>query len=1160
MSKKNVVRQDVVQIGFEVEEMPLKKLEKVVENVQSSMQDMAQTADKAATEASKIGTEAIGAAQSADRLKNSGFKDVKEDAKQAGEQAEKFGDKTKEGANKSGEAIEDLTSSVGDLTSAFAGVAAAFAVGQIISGVSEVEQAINRLEAQTGATADEMNAYSDAVNNLYTSGNGESIGDVANSLALVNQQFKNLDTGTMENIANDAMVLSDTFDMDFNETLRGVNSLMTNMGLTADESFDYIAKGAQNGLNKTGELTDNLAEYAQIWSQAGFSAEEMFTILQNGLDSGAYNLDKVNDFVKEFAISLSDGRIEENIDNFSEGTQKVFEQWKSGSATQKDVFNSIINDLGNMTNEQEALTVASTVWSALGEDNAMKVITSLTAVNDTYGDVKNTMESINEVRYDDIGSSLEKVSRSASTALNQMLAPALSKVNNAISDGLDWVTNFAKEHETLATGIGAAALSATALSVGIGVVVAAAHFVPPIIAKITASLTAMNMSMGAVGIAITGISTAIGLASVALSNSKEDVEDYDGTLEECRYEIERTESAHKKAVERYGENSEAAKDLEKDLEKLSAQYEKGGGIIGELNQRLEENKKAFEEASKAQEDATKSISDTEIQGYQAVSMLEALSSKTQRTSSDLDLMADYADYLNDTFNCDIKVNYETGELTGFDPKVVVQQIIDAANKNKIQVSMDFLTNTDITSGYVDQFKVVNSYKDAVAEAEKELAELKELNDGWSAWNSSWGDEYGNWREYSLAVDEAERKLKDTQSSLEDAENTLGEMDSELERHADIVDESGKTYDMLRDSLQQTAESGGEYISMAEETAGATEQVNEGLSMAQDAVSAYNDELYELATAYDEALVAAQESVAGQYAVWDEVGDIAETSIGELQSALQSQSDYWSDYADNLALLQEKAQNIEGLSGLLASMADGSEDSAAAISALAGASDEELSNVVADWQLVKDKQDEASANMALTQTEFQTKLTTMGTDMQTFVDKMNMETDATTNASKTINAFINTIISTVNTRKSEVDIAIQSLMSSANTYSLTISKPAEEVQQNANGTTNADDVFISGENGAELIVGKKGSTVFPASETDKIISAVQDYTGGYSPTSSRPNSNVIHNATTYAPQFTLNLNGASATNENKRTVKRWIKESMKEVFDNLNSDNSPIIEI
>ena len=55
-------------------------------------------------------------------------------------------------------------------------------------------------------------------------------------------------------------------------------------------------------------------------------------------------------------------------------------------------------------------------------------------------------------------------------------------------------------------------------------------------------------------------------------------------------------------------------------------------------------------------------------------------------------------------------------------------------------------------------------------------------------------------------------------------------------------------------------------------------------------------------------------------------------------------------------------------------------------------------------------------------------------------------------------------------------------------------------------------------------------------------------------------NVIKNETTYAPNFTLNLNGASANESNKRTVKRWIKESLKEVFDSMDIDNAPIVEV
>lgn len=1158
MANRNVIRQDVVQIAFEVEQSPINRIERTLDDVRSNAADMAQSAEDAANEVSRIGTEATEAARSTSRL-DSGFREAEQGATgaasatsrlsretdEARRSSEELGQETRNSSEESEDAIGDLTDSVGELTGAFAGVAAAFAVGQIIQGVNEVEQAMNRLQGQTGATAYEMELYRDVVQDLYTGGNGQNIGEVADAMALVNQQFKDLDNDTMQNITNDAMVLVDTFDMDLNETLRGVNALMTNMGLTSAEAFNYIAKGAQNGLDKSHELTDNIAEYSQLWSQAGFSAEEMFTILQNGLDSGAYNLDKVNDFVKEFSISLSDGRIAENIDSFSEETQTLFAEWQKGGASQKDVFNSIINDLSNMTSEQEALSVASTVWSALGEDNAMKVITSLNKVNTTYQEVGDTMQSINDVRYDDLGSSLERLRRTGGELLDKTLAPALSSVNNALSDGIEWVSKFVDENETLATGMTAAALTATGLAVGTMAVVTAVKFVPPAIAKVSASFAAMNLSMGPVGIALLGISAAVGIATAAIKASNVSIEEYDGTLEECRAEIKRTEEAHKKAVERYGKNSAAVKDLEKDIDKLNKQYEYGGGIVGEMTERVEENSKAFSEMSKAQNEAMSAFEDTEINGLQAVSMLESLSSKAQLTSSDLDLMSKYADYLNDTFNCNIKVNYDTGELTGFNPDVVVKQIIDASNDKKVQSAMAFLSGEDFTNGYIEAAKNVDAIEKALAEAEKEYEKLREnahMSVGYAASNSG------------LSKQAAEvRELKD---ALSEAEGSLNDYDKELETYGNIVDESGEVTKTFREALIETAESGGEFIRMADETSEAAGEIDNSFALAEDAVAEYNDQLYNLANAYDEALLAAQESVEGQYSAWDEVGEIAKTSIGELQTALQSQSDYWSEYADNLAILQEKAKGIEGLSDLLATMADGSEDSASAIAALASANEDDLKGIVSNWQSVKDKQDEAAQNMALTQTEFQTKLTAMKEDMGTFVDGMTMDKEASANAKTTIDAYINTILTTITNRKGEVTSALSSLMSAASSYNLQISTP---VEGNATGTTNSADTFIAGEQGAELIVGKKGSTVFPASETNKIISAVQDYTGGYSPKSSS-GGRVVQKNTTYAPQFTLNLNGASATDSNKRTVKQWIKESLEEVFSNLETDHQPIVEV
>ncbi|OOL76327.1 phage tail tape measure protein, partial [Enterococcus faecium] len=178
-----------------------------------------------------------------------------------------------------------------------------------------------------------------------------------------------------------------TMGADMDETLRGVNGLMVNFGLSAQDAMDLMVSGTQNGLDKTHELGDNMAEYSQLWSQMGYSADETFGMLQNGLDAGAYNLDKVNDLVKEMGISLTDGRFEQNMDMFSESTRKAFEEWKNGGGTQKDVINSMIQDFSNMDGQYDQLNKASTIWSALGEDNAMKVVQSLTDVNHTFDDV-----------------------------------------------------------------------------------------------------------------------------------------------------------------------------------------------------------------------------------------------------------------------------------------------------------------------------------------------------------------------------------------------------------------------------------------------------------------------------------------------------------------------------------------------------------------------------------------------------------------------------------------------------------------------------------------------------------------------------------------------------------------------------------------------------
>ena len=417
-----------------------KKAEAAFENMEKQAKRLAKAYEDAGMDASEAMQKA--------------WKDVQANADAFGTNATENFKNVGTAAENAGTSIESLS---GKLQSALATAGLAYGAKEITEIGTDYEQAMKQVAAVTGAGTEEMDAMSDSIQKIYTSGIGENLEEVAGAAALVKQQFGDMDSSTLEQITQDAIAMSGIFGTDLNETLRGVNALMSNMGLSAEEAFDYIAKGTQNGLDKSGELSDNLAEYSQIWEQAGFSAEEMFSILQNGLDSGAYNLDKVNDFVKEFSISLSDGRIEENVDKFSLGTRNLFAEWQNGKASQKDVFNSIISDLSNMTDQQEALSIASSVWSALGEDNAMKVITSLNNVNDTYSDVKGTMESIEEINYDNFADKTAALKRQVEMdviiPITQKYMPKIEKAIDYVSEHLDEIVEHAKP---IAAGIAAA--------------------------------------------------------------------------------------------------------------------------------------------------------------------------------------------------------------------------------------------------------------------------------------------------------------------------------------------------------------------------------------------------------------------------------------------------------------------------------------------------------------------------------------------------------------------------------------------------------------------------------------------------------------------------------------------------------------------------------
>lgn len=203
---------------------------------------------------------------------------------------------------------DELKSAVGDALKEATATATAIGgavTGAIVSANGE-QKALNSLQAQAGLTAEEMTKYKDVLEDVYKSNFGESQEEVANTLALIKQTTNETNPSKLKEMTENLFTLSDTFGYDFVETLRAVNMMMEQFGITGEEAFNLIVQGSQKGLNKNGDLLDTINEYSVHYKQLGYDANEFINSLENGSKAGTFSIDKLGDTMKEFGIRSKD--------------------------------------------------------------------------------------------------------------------------------------------------------------------------------------------------------------------------------------------------------------------------------------------------------------------------------------------------------------------------------------------------------------------------------------------------------------------------------------------------------------------------------------------------------------------------------------------------------------------------------------------------------------------------------------------------------------------------------------------------------------------------------------------------------------------------------------------------------------------------------------
>lgn len=306
------------------------------------------------------------------------------------------------------------------------------------------------LQAKTGATAAEMEGLSDAVEGVYADRNlGEDMIQVADAIAIARQQ-----TGLMgqdlESITADAIMLQDTFDYDVNESVKATRALMQNFGIDGHTAMNYIAEGTQKGLDYSGELLDTISEYSVQFAKVGMDADDMFNIMQTGADNGAWKLDTLANAVKEFSVASIDGSetTKEAFEALGYDADEVMSIFAKGGEDANIAFNTILNDLISMDDEVARDAIGVSLFKTTWEDLGVEALASLTDVTDATYLAGDALGEINTVKYDTIGQAIQGVQRQ----LEVQLAPAgsaaaqrLAEMSPQITESLETVSPYIED-------------------------------------------------------------------------------------------------------------------------------------------------------------------------------------------------------------------------------------------------------------------------------------------------------------------------------------------------------------------------------------------------------------------------------------------------------------------------------------------------------------------------------------------------------------------------------------------------------------------------------------------------------------------------------------------------------------------------------------------
>ena len=999
-----------------------------------------------------------------------------EAARKASEEVEKFGDKSEETGKQSEESSKKGRDGIKELQGVLASAGIAATLNEIKNGFFDCSEAAAQFETSTAMVATIADTSQKSLSSIskevrtYSNETGEAASDMAEATyQAISASVNTADAAAFAGTATKLAVGG------FTSATTAVDVLTTAInayGLAASDATqlsDYLITTQNLGKTSVDQLAQSVGKVIPLASAYNVQMDNLSSayavLTANGIataESGTYLKSMLNELgdtgsgVSEVLLS---------------STGKTFAQLMEQGYSLGDVMAM----LGNAVDGDS--TAFNALWNST--EAGIGALSLFNAGADKYDSVLESMRTsagATEKAYSTMADTTDKSKQRMENAFNNLkisvgdvLNPALTQVYEGFTNVFAGMSDFVDEHPAVV-----AAISAIAVGVGGFTGALAAYNLATTAAKFvteafTATLAANPYVLAAAGI-VAVTAAAVTLTGVLITQSDE----YEGMTATCRDqydELQRLNDQYNAACEQYGENSDAANSLRYQLDQLNDEFETNRQTVKEFVAECDGLVESHNKVMDAYNSSTSSIKDQELGTLALTKRLGELASQnTQTTASYTEMKA-----IIDQLNADVP---GLG-LTYDGVTASVEDTVEALEK-AAKAQADEERKAEQMQTYVDLYKEQADLTQQIAEAEANLdAERQRRGMRKDDVTGDWVNGMGFWTEdspwiaWTSDIDEYKKSLEELQSAYDENQQTLSDIEGEWRGVAQAVE----------DSQNQTV------------------SYEEAVSAA---VSTTQTELDNLTVAYDKAYESARTSIEGQIGLFDTMKTSSELSISDMEKAMQSQTDYLNLYSENL----KKAAEYGLDDGLIKSLSDGSEESAGYINAIIqnieklGGSTEGMpaaaSKFVTEFNSKFEETEKAkdtfADNVAKMETDFDEKMGEIETRMSKTVQNMEMTDEARKAAQDTIKAYCDAIRSMTGEAGSAAEAvanaAASHLKTAPTTTPTTTTPTATTVTGHANGTLSAqEDVYIAGEEGPELIIGARGSEVFPTQETERILAAV-----------------------------------------------------------------------